>query len=206
MVPTRDRPSHLSHNKANEKASLVLAFRFARRLPMPQGPFVAAQFVPTQWNTAEAKAKFGNTYLHFVDSEFQRSLFTKQFYNQLSNCFFHIAHCNVHGFYEVWFRALADRLRFLKHTLEFPCYGDPSYTFSDVEREIQREVRRRNYVERYEIRAAEERQALEMALLRQLEAKYKMPASQPCNLSPVEAQPANAASEPAVLPVQASLF
>ena len=87
MVPTRDRPSHLSHNTANEKASPMLAFRFVRRPPMPKGPFVAAQFVPTQWNTAEAKAKFGNTYLHFVDAEFQRSLFTKQFYNQLSNFF-----------------------------------------------------------------------------------------------------------------------
>jgi hypothetical protein len=45
---------------------------------MPKGPFVASQFVPTQWNTAEAKARFGNTYLHIVDADFQRSLFTKQ--------------------------------------------------------------------------------------------------------------------------------
>jgi hypothetical protein len=59
---------------------------------MSKGPFVASQFVSTQWNTAEQKAKFGNTYLHFVDSGFERSLFTKQFYSRLSNCFFHIAH------------------------------------------------------------------------------------------------------------------
>jgi hypothetical protein len=70
----------------------ALAFFFVRRILMPTGPFTAAQFVSTQWNTAEGKAKFGNTYLHFVDSEFKRTLFTKQFYNQLSNCFFHIAH------------------------------------------------------------------------------------------------------------------
>jgi hypothetical protein len=70
----------------------ALAFFFVRRILMPTGPFTAAQFVSTQWNTTEGKAKFGNTYLHFVDSEFKRTLFTKQFYNQLSNCFFHIAH------------------------------------------------------------------------------------------------------------------
>lgn len=173
---------------------------------MPKGPFDAAQFVPTQWNTAEAKARFGNTYLHFVDAEFQRSLFTKQFYNQLSNCFFHIAHYSVHGFYEEWFTTLADRLRFLKHTLEFPCYGDPSYTFSDVEREIQREVRKRQYVERYEVRVVEETQALEVALLKQLEAKYRTAASVPSGLSPVEGQSADVANEPEVSPVQASLF
>jgi hypothetical protein len=206
MVPTRDRTIAPLVQQGKAKASLALAFRFVRRILMPKVPFVAAQFVPTQWNTAEAKAKFGNTYLHFVDSEFQRSLFTKQFYNQLSNCFFHVAHYNLHGFYEVWFTGLANRLRFLEHTLEFPCYGDPAYTFSDVEREIQREVRRRNYVERYELQVAEERQAIELALLKQLEAKYRMPASLPHCFSPAEGPSVDVANEPGVLPAQASLF
>jgi hypothetical protein len=173
---------------------------------MSKGPFVASQFVPTQRNTAEDKAKFGNTYLHFVDAGFQRSLFTKQFYNRLSNCFYHIAHYNIHGFYEVWFTCLSDQLRFLKHTLEFPCYGDPAYTFSDVEREIQREVRRRNYESRYELRVTEERQAIGLALLKRLEAKYRVPASQPDSFPPEIEQSVSPESEPGVPPAQASLF
>ena len=66
-------------------------------------------------------------------------------------------------------------MRFLKHTLRFPCYGDPEYTFSDVERAIQLEIVNRNYLARFELRLAEEQQASDLALLRQLESKYSTP-------------------------------
>ncbi len=66
----------------------------------------------------------------------------------------HNAHYNRTQFYEEWFSSLAAQVRFLKHTLRFPCYGDPEYTFSDVERAIQREVVDRNYLARYELRLA----------------------------------------------------
>ena len=66
-------------------------------------------------------------------------------------------------------------MRFLKHTLRFPCYGDPEYTFSDVERAIRREIANRNYLARYELRMAEEQQATDLELLRQLESKYRAP-------------------------------
>jgi len=59
---------------------------------MPAKPFDASQFFPTQLSTAADKAAFGNTYLHFIESEWKRSLFTKSFYQRLSNCFGHIAH------------------------------------------------------------------------------------------------------------------
>jgi hypothetical protein len=59
---------------------------------MPKGPFDASQFVATEWNSAADKAAFGNTYLHFIESGWKRSLFTKGFYQRLSNCFSHIAH------------------------------------------------------------------------------------------------------------------
>ncbi len=54
-----------------------------------------------------------NTYLHFIESEWKRSLFTKTFYNRLSMCFGHIAHYDIHGFYETWFTCDKDRLEFL---------------------------------------------------------------------------------------------
>ena len=55
-------------------------------------PFDASQFVATQWNSAADKAAFGNTYLNVIESEWKQSLFTKSFYQRLSNCFGHIAH------------------------------------------------------------------------------------------------------------------
>jgi hypothetical protein len=137
---------------------------------MPKGPFLPSDFTATKFSTAADKAEFGNTLLRFIESEWAPALFTKSFYNRLSMCFSHIAHCNRTQFYEEWFLSLAAQVRFLKHTLRFPCYGDPEYTFSDVERAIPREIVNRNYLARYELRLAEEQRATDLALLRQLES------------------------------------
>ena len=174
---------------------------------MPKGPFTASQFVPTQWSSAADKAAFGNTFLHFIESACKRSLFTKGFYQRLSNCFGHIAHYDIHGFYETWFTCDKDRLEFLKHAIEWPCFGDPKFTFSDVERALRQQIRSRNYVALYEVRAGEELRATEMTILQSLEAKYRAPAVT------TVAPPANAESTPpkpfsTVIrePVQISLF
>lgn len=55
--------------------------------------------------------------------------------------------------------------RFLVHTMRFPCYGDPTYTFSDVEKAIKGEIRRRN----------EARRSVELELLAHIERKYRQP-------------------------------
>jgi hypothetical protein len=60
-----------------------------------------------------------------------------------------------------------------RHTLAWPCWGDPEYTFCDVERAIQQEIRKRNYLARYELRAAEAVRSGEMETLKMLEAKYR---------------------------------
>ena len=142
---------------------------------MPKGPFLPSNFIATKFSTAADKAEFGNTLLRFIESECAPALFTKRFYNRLSMCFSHSAHYNSAQFCEEWFSSLAAQVRFLKHILRFPCYGDPEYTFSDVERAIQREIVNRNYLARYELRLAEEHQATDLALLRQLESKYRTP-------------------------------
>jgi hypothetical protein len=59
---------------------------------MPKGPFLPSEFVPTKFSTAQDKADFGNTFLHFIESEWARTAFSKSFYNRLSMCFGHIAH------------------------------------------------------------------------------------------------------------------
>lgn len=179
---------------------------------MPKGPFDACQFVATEWSSAADKAAFGNNYLHFIESEWKRTVFTKSFYGRLSNCFGHIAHYNVSQFYDVWFTCEKDRLEFLKQTASWPCYGDPKFTFSDVERAIQKEIRHRNYVAIYELRATEELRSAEIAVLERLETKYRTPAAFPTN-APLkwEAVPEvpQAPSMPASIsskPIQISLF
>ncbi len=173
---------------------------------MPKGPFLPSEFVPTKFSTAADKADFGNAFLHFIESDWKETLFTKTFYNQLSNTFGHIAHFNRTTFYSTWFTSDADRLRFLEQALEWPCWGMPEFTFCDVERAIQREVRKRNYARRYEVRAAESLRAAEMAILERLEAKYR-----PARTSYVEEEPTEpipSASSEIVLesPLQGSLF
>lgn len=174
---------------------------------MRSGPFDASQFVATQWNSAADKAVFGNTFLHFIEAEWKRSLFSKGFYQRLSMCFGHIAHYNIHGFYETWFTCDKDRLEFLKQTLQWPCWGDPAYTYSDVERAIKTQVRARNYLALYELRAAEELRSAEMAVLTRLEAKYRRPIQQDLETSTTHEAVGEELQTPALAtPIQGSLF
>ncbi len=176
---------------------------------MPKGPFLPSDFLPTKFSTAAEKADFGNTFLHFIDSEWKETLFTKTFYNRLSNTFGHIAHNNRATFYSTWFTCDADRVRFLESALRWPCWGDPAFTFCDVERALQREIRRRNYLARYELKAAESLHSAEMAILERLEAKYRPAATQRAE-EPVDLVTPAATSSPIVPetapPVQGSLF
>ena len=189
--------------QGKEEDRLRLALFYCAEITMPKGPFLPSDFTATKFSTAADKAEFGNTLLRFIESEWASALFTKSFYNRLSMCFGHIAHYCRSQFYDEWFSSLAAQLRFLKHTLRFPCYGDPEYTFSDVERAIQREIVNRNYLARYELRLAEERQATDLALLRQLESKYRMPAGERDQEQRINAPPMD---QTPVTPVQGSLF
>jgi hypothetical protein len=176
---------------------------------MPKGPLLPSEFVPTKFSSARDKADFGNSLLHFIESEWAPALFTKSFYNRLSMCFGHIAHIDRMGFYETWFTSDADRLKFLRHTLDWPCWGAPEFTFCDVERAIQQEVRKRNYLARYELRAAEAVSSNEMEILKQLEAKYRTNALPVPEENAERATTANTQTQAAGttrFPVQASLF
>jgi len=190
-------------NQGKEEGRLRLALFFCVEITMPKGPFLPSDFKATKFSTAADKAEFGNTLLRFIESECASALFTKGFYNRLSMCFGHIAHYCCSQFYEEWFSSLAAQVRFLKHTLRFPCYGDPEYTFSDVERAIQREIVNRNYLARYELRLAEEQQATDLALLRQLESKYRAPVGDRDQEPQLAVPPAD---QTPVTPIQGSLF
>jgi hypothetical protein len=190
-------------NQGKEEGRLRLTLFLCVEITMTKGPFLPSDFTATKFSTAADKADFGNTLMRFIESEWESALFTKSFYNRLSMCFSHIAHYNRTQFYEEWFSSLAAQVRFLKHTLRFPCYGDPEYTFSDVERAIQREIVNRNYLARYELRLAEEQQTSDLALLRQLESKYRTPVGKRDQEPRITAPPVD---QTPVTPVQGSLF
>lgn len=153
---------------------------------MATGPFTADQFVATEWSTAEDKAQFGNTFVHFVKSDFNRKQFTKPFYRRLSMCFSHIAHNDIFGFYNTWFDRDVDRLGFLRHTLNHPCYGDPKFTFSDVERAIQIELAHLDLVYLYEQRIEIATHKRELSELERLKRKYEP--ERPSNVKETESE------------------
>lgn len=102
---------------------------------MPK-PFNASQFAATKFNTAEEKAKWANDLMAFVESGFKPSKWTKALYQRLSKCFMHIAHYDMGGFWDVWFSTPHNQWRWITHIMRGPYYGDPQFTFSDVEKAI----------------------------------------------------------------------
>lgn len=129
-------------------------------------------FTPTKWDTAKDKAAFAKQFVRFVQSDFAAKHFTEKFYRRLSNTFGHIAHYNRGGFWAEFFTTTADKVRFLEQTLEHPCYGDPAWTYSDVERALQAWLQADNILERYRQRLAKEMEAAERVELARLQQKY----------------------------------
>ena len=134
--------------------------------------FTADQFTPTKWETASDKAAFANRFVRFVKSDFAAKHFTDKFYRRLSNCFGHIAHFNRGGFWSEFFTTTADKVRFLEVTFQYPCYGDPAWTYSDVERALQAWLQEDGTLARYCKQLVEETEAGERAQLARLQAKY----------------------------------
>lgn len=192
-----------------EQGPASAALCFVREDTMPKGPFSQSEFVPTEWSTATDKANFGNTLLRFLDADCSRELFTKKLYTRLSMTFGNIAHCNLEGFYDTWFTRDRHRLAFVQKILRWPCHGDPTFTFSDAERAVQRVVAQRNYLAAFDLRASEQLRATEMRELQRLEAKYRIP-------EPVAGEALSATAEHPTIqdaavsqpenPVQISLF
>lgn len=134
--------------------------------------FQAHQFTATEWSSAEDKAKFANHFVRFVEGDFKDTLFPQWFYNRLSMCFGHIAHYNRGGFYAEWFHSLRGRFRFVEHKLQYPCYGQPNHTWSDVERVLQDWLRLAKILPRQNRLLTEAIETAERAELVRLSAKF----------------------------------
>lgn len=134
--------------------------------------FDPSQFTATQWDTAQDKAAFANRFVRFVRSDFSAKHFTENFYRRLSNTFGHIAHYNRGGFWAEFFTTTADKVRFLEMAMQWPCYGDPAFTYSDVERTLQAWLQEDDTLARFCKRLIEETAAAERVELARLQAKY----------------------------------
>ena len=157
----------------------MLSAALTRVLTTPA--FVAGDFVPTHWDSAEQKAKFANALLTFVAQDFPRSKFHESFYRRLSNTFGHIACYNCDGFYGRFFLTAADKLEFLEQCVTWPCHGDPTYTYSDVERAVVARLRKSQIVTCLSSQIAVERRRKELALLSELKARYEPVAAAPAS-------------------------
>ena len=135
--------------------------------------FTAKKFTPTKWDDGQTKATFARQFVKFVESDFDQRLFSQAFYRRLSMTFGHIAHFNRQGFFETFFTTTADKVRFLRMPLAHPCFGDPAFTYSDVERALQGWLRESGILAKYEQRLADETEAGERTELERLKAKYE---------------------------------
>ena len=169
----------------------MLPSTIVRALTTPT--FEPKQFTATQWSPAEDKAKFANALMKFIAHEFPRQSFSKALYQRLSNTFGHIAHTHQDGYYSVFFERDADKAAFLGEMLRWPCHGDPTYTFCDVERAIQRRLRATNVMAVFRLRAADATRKRELDILARCRAKYGANRESP-------------SSSPQTSPPQADLF
>ncbi len=130
-------------------------------------------FTPTQWSTVADKERFFDQFVKFVESDFARAKFPQWFYKRLSMTFGHIAHYNIQGFYAEFFESTAGKTEFLRQTIEYPCYGDPAFTYSDVERALRGWLHSKNLVAKYQAQHTRLVEAIERKELVRLEAKYR---------------------------------
>jgi len=130
-------------------------------------------YTPTQFSTVEDKAKFVKQFITFVEKDFPQHLFTKVFYQRLSNTFGHIAHYNRDGFWHTFFTTTSDKFQFLQLTMQYPCYGDPAFTFCDAEKEIQRQLNEKKILEKYQQKENQEIYDREFAEYQRLKNKFE---------------------------------
>jgi hypothetical protein len=114
----------------------------SKKLKGVPGKFQASNFTATQWNTADDKAKMANKLTKFILNGFQQVSFTRKMYTRLSTMFGHIAEYNIQGFYTVWFEDDAACLKWVENAMRGGVLGfivgDPAWTWSDVERALQK--------------------------------------------------------------------
>jgi hypothetical protein len=146
----------------------MLPRAIANALQLPK--LEAGSLIATKWCTTEEKAKFGNHLLRFIAEDHPPNLWTNIFYNRLSMTFSNIAHTNKLGFWEAFFENTADYVQFLQNIARRPCWGQPAYTYSDVEQIIRARVKKSGIIEWQERLLAAEGKYKDLAELARLKS------------------------------------
>lgn len=136
--------------------------------------FQIQDFTPTEWATAEEKAKIANKITRFILGGFQQGSFTKVMYQRLSNMFGHIAHYNILGFYEEWFSNIKACLDWAEHITGnwLSGMGDPRFTWSDVEKALIQWMKDNRIAEQLDELYRLDVEQKELALLHALQRKH----------------------------------
>lgn len=121
----------------------------------------------------QEKADFANKLCRFIAADFKETLFTKVLYHRLHTTFGLIANYNREGFFSTYFRDLSGKVQFLEDLLEWPCFGDPAFTYSDVEHAIRHRLRQCDLLTAYRALQAADVERRERETLRRLAAKYE---------------------------------
>jgi hypothetical protein len=92
-----------------------------------------------------------NKITKFILNGFQRSSFTKGMYQRMSSMFGHIAEYDIQGFYTTWFADDTACLRWAENVVRGGVLGfvvgDPAWTWSDVEKAVQKWIAENHIVE-----------------------------------------------------------
>ena len=139
------------------------------------GNFTETDFTATKFATAEEKARIANKLTRFILGGFKRNSFSKAMYTRLSNMYGHIAHYDIHGFYETWFSGSKERCKWAEYVLQggaYGCVGSPAHTWSDVEKALMVWMRDNRIAEQMDALYRADVKECELALLRNLQAKY----------------------------------
>jgi len=117
----------------------MLTLRQIKELSEPE---LNTFYKSTKFDSTAQKKKFESHFKRFLLKGCPESLFYKWFYSCLSNCFGHYAHYSKNNFYADFFTTGDGKIDFIKWCLDYPCYGDPEYTYSDVEKVLQNWIRK----------------------------------------------------------------
>jgi hypothetical protein len=109
-------------------------------------------------------------YVAFVNSDHARSKFTTLLYRVLMHCFSHIAHTDIDGFYEQWFRDTAAIAAWYEHMQVVTIY--PISVYHQFETELRYLMKGHDLLEKARKRCVSDARQAELLKLRDLIKKY----------------------------------
>ncbi len=136
---------------------------------------VANGLTATKWDTPEDKAKTGNAILAFIAKGMREEVFSKTLYRRVCQMWGFIACYNRDGFAGRYFGSTQGKIAFLEHIARHRCYGDPEWTWSDVERCLRDVLHEHQICAFYRAELRREQNEREKATLRALLSRHGLP-------------------------------